>query len=102
MDATIGIRMARATTCSMVAPKSEITIEARTAVPKFTRSHRKRRLVVSATVQNMSLSPTPARRMMSSSASSWMTSTTSSTMMAPIRRLDSSTTPAEVRSYCWK
>lgn len=36
IDATIGIRIARATTCSIVPSNTEITIDARIAVNKFT------------------------------------------------------------------
>ena len=44
--ATIGMRTARATICSIVASKNEITMEAMMAVSRFTNSQRKRVPVV--------------------------------------------------------
>ena len=46
IDATIGMRTARATICSIVASKNEITTEANIAVSRFTKSHRNRVPVV--------------------------------------------------------
>ena len=42
IEATIGMRMARATICSMVPPNTEITSDATTAVPRFTSNQTKR------------------------------------------------------------
>ena len=49
IDATIGIRIANATTCSMAWSKNAITIDARIAVAKLTSSHENRDSVVSIT-----------------------------------------------------
>ena len=46
IEATIGINTARATICSIVASKKEITIDARIAVIKLTKSQLKRERVV--------------------------------------------------------
>ena len=98
MEATIGIRMASATFCSMVASNRPMTMEARIAVPRLTSSQTKRLRVVRSTVSVMDSWPTPPSRWMSSSASSWITSTMSSTVITPIMRWFSSTTGAEIRS----
>ena len=49
MEATMGMRTARATICAIVASKTEITRLARIAVNRFTKSQENRRRVVSAT-----------------------------------------------------
>ena len=101
IEATIGMRMASATICSIVPSNHEITQEARMAVSRLTNSQEKRERVVCQTVSVMvSSAPTPPRCRMSSSASSWITSTMSSTISVPTSRPASSTTAAETRLYC--
>jgi hypothetical protein len=100
MLATMGIRMARATTCSSVASKSPITRAAIKAATRLQLSHRTRRRMLLKTGANMSTSSSrPAMESTECSASSRITSTTSSMVMRPRRKLLSSTTGAETRSW---
>ena len=84
IEATIGINTASATTFSIEAWKKPITIEAITAVSKFTNSHENLDFVVSITASYISACPTPPNFNISSSLSSSITSTTSSTVIDPI------------------
>ena len=103
IEATIGMRMASATICSIVASNSEITQEASTAVSRLMKSQAKRERVVSSTVSLIvSSAPTPPRCSTCSSASSWITSTMSSAISVPMRRPLSSVTAAETRLYLSK
>ena len=70
IDATIGIKKANATICSIEAPKKLITQVASKAVNKFSSSQLNLLFVLSITLSVISSSPTPAKRNASSSASS--------------------------------
>ena len=96
MEATIGIKTAKATNSSIVPSNSEITSDAKIAVTRFTASHGNRCLVVSITRSDRLPSPTPARRIKSSSASSSMKAIASSMVMTPTMRSSSSTTGAVI------
>mmetsp|Transcript_23757 Transcript_23757/g.42640 ORF Transcript_23757/g.42640 Transcript_23757/m.42640 type:complete len:259 (-) Transcript_23757:789-1565(-) len=98
IDATMGIKTARATICAKAISNCAMTSDARIEVTRFTASHGMRRLVVSRTLSDRAdSSPTPARRRMSSSCSSSKTAIASSMVIAPISRPSSSTTGAEIR-----
>lgn len=87
IEATMGMRMASTTICSIVASQNEITHEARTAVSSFTKSQAKRERVVSITVvASVSSAPTPPRCSNCSAASCWMTSTMSPALSASAMR----------------
>ena len=70
IDATIGIRNAKATICSIEAPKLLITHVANKAVNKFSKSQLNLLFVFNITLSVISSSPTPANLNVSSSASS--------------------------------
>ena len=70
IDATIGIKKAKATICSIEAPKLLITQVASNAVKRFNNNQLNLRLVLTITVSVISSSPTPANLKASSSASS--------------------------------
>ena len=75
IDATIGIRNARATTFSISAPNILIIQEASKAVAKLISNQLNLLFVLTNTVSVISSSPTPANLKISSSASSWTTVT---------------------------
>ena len=73
IDATIGIKKARTTICSMVAPNKLIQYVAKNAVKRFNNNQLNRLLVFVITPSVISSSPTPANLNASSSASSFKT-----------------------------
>ena len=97
IDATIGMRNARTTICSIVAPNKLITHVARNAVNRFNKSQLNLLLVFLKTPSVISSSPTPANLKASSSASSFNTVKTSSYMIIPTNLFDLSTTAAEFK-----
>ena len=97
IDATIGIRNANATICSIVAPKILITHVAKKAVNKFKRSQLNLLFVFLNIPSVISSSPTPASLNTSSSAYSLTMVKISSLVIIPTNLLFLSTTPAEVR-----
>ena len=70
IEATIGMRKAKATICSIEAPKKLITQVASKAVNRFNNNQLNLLFVLSITLSVISSSPTPAKRKASSSASS--------------------------------
>ena len=97
IEATIGIRKARTTICSIVAPNKLIHQVARKAVNKFNKSQLNLLLVFVTIPSVISSSPTPASLNASSSASSYRTVRTSSFIIIPTNLLFLSTTAAELR-----
>ena len=97
IEATIGIKKARAIICSIVAPKILITQVAKKAVNKLSRSQLNLLLVFLKTPSVISSSPTPANLNASSSASSFKTVKTSSLVIIPTSLFDLSTTQAEFK-----
>ena len=97
MDATIGIRKARATICSIDAPNKLITHVANKAVNKFNKSQLNLLLVFCKTVSVITSSPTPASLSTSSSASSFKTVKTSSPVIMPTNLFSLLTTPADTK-----
>ena len=93
IEATIGISTASATIFSIVFSKNPITIEAATAVSRFTNSHGVRPRKVSSTEVRIDASDTPASAIKSSSASSSITSIISSSVIMPASLPSLSTTP---------
>ena len=99
--ATIGIKIASATICSIAAPNKAITSEAKIAVVRLIASQENRDRTVAITVSESPVSAsTPPKASMSSWVSSRTISTTSSTVIMPTKRPASSTTGAEMRLYC--
>ena len=97
MLATTGIRIASATTCSMVSSKRPITHAAMRAVARLVPSHTSRRRAAAPMgPKRSSSSSRPAICMNDRSSSSRMTSTTSSTVMRPRSLPSPSTTGAEM------
>ena len=97
IDATIGIKKASATICSIEAPKKLITQVANNAVNKFNNNQLNLLFVLSITLSVISSSPTPAKRKASSSASSCTTVTTSSAVIMPTSLFSLFTTPADTK-----
>ena len=97
IEATIGIKKAKTTICSIVAPNKLITQVARKAVNKFNKSQLNRLFVFLNTPSVISSSPTPASLKASSSASSFNTVKTSSYIIIPTSLLFLSTTAAEFK-----
>ena len=103
MLATIGIKTARATTCSIVSWNKLITPDAIRAVSKFIPSHIALLRVEGSTGANMSSSSvSPAILSTVCSLSSLITSTTSSIVILPRSILFLSTTGAETKSLSSK
>ena len=99
IEATIGIKTAKATNWVIVASNWAITKDARIADTRLTANQEKRFFAVSRTRSLRLLSVTPARRRISSWLSSSSTAIASSMVIIPIRRLLSSTTGAEIKWY---
>ena len=97
IEATIGIKKARATICSIVAPNLLITHVASSAVNKLSNNQLNLLLVFCKTLSVISSSPTPASLKTSSSASSLRIVKTSSPVIMPTSLLFLSTTPAETK-----
>ena len=95
IDATIGIKNAKATICSIDAPNILITHVASNAVNKFKSNQLNLLFVFFKTLSVISSSPTPANLKTSSWASSLRTVKTSSPVIIPTNLLSLSTTPAE-------
>ena len=89
--------MARMAIRSIVDSNRAMTEADMKAVTRLTSSHELLSRTMEKTPSEISSSPTPASRLMSSSASSSMMSTMSSMVMTPTSRPDSSTTPTERR-----
>jgi hypothetical protein len=98
IEATIGIKIARATISSIVASKNPITRDARTAVNRLINNQEKRPLETLIALSVIFSSPTPPSNFISSPASSCITSTISSAVITPISLPLISTTGAETRS----
>ena len=97
IEATIGIKNAKATICSIVAPNLLITQVANRAVNKFSKSQLNLLLVFLKILSVISSSPTPASLRTSSSAYSFKTVKTSSPVIIPTNLLFLSTTPADTK-----
>ena len=97
IDATMGIKNAKATICSIEAPNLLITHVANNAVNKFNSNQLNLLLVFCKMLSVISSSPTPASLKTSSSASSLRTVKTSSPVIMPTSLLPLSTTPADMR-----
>ena len=97
IEATIGIKKAKATICSIVAPNLLITHVANKAVNKFKSNQLNLLFVFFKILSVISSSPTPASLRTSSSASSFTTVKISSLVIIPTNLLFLSTTPADVR-----
>ena len=97
IEATIGIKNANTTICSIVAPNKLIHQVAKKAVNRFSRSQLNLLLVLVITPSVISSSPTPANLKASSSASSCNTVKTSSLIIIPTSLLFLSTTAAEFK-----
>ena len=97
IEATIGIKKANTTICSIVAPNKLIHHVARKAVNKLRSNQLNLLFVFVNTPSVISSSPTPANLKVSSSASSFKTVKTSSEVIIPTSLLVLSTTHAEFK-----
>ena len=97
IEATIGIKKAKTTICSIVAPNKLIHHVAKNAVNKFNSNQLNLLFVFVITPSVISSSPTPASLKASYSASSFNTVKTSSLMIIPTNLLFLSTTAAEFK-----
>ena len=97
IEATIGIKKAKTTICSIVAPNKLMHHVAKNAVKRFNKSQLNRLFVLTKTPSVISSSPTPANLKASSSASSFNTVRTSSYVIIPTNLLLLSTTHAEFK-----
>ena len=97
IDATIGIKKAKTTICSIVAPNRLMHQVARKAVNRFNNNQLNLLLVFFTIPSVIYSSPTPASLNASSSASSFNTVRTSSFIIIPTNLLFLSTTAAEFR-----
>ena len=97
IEATIGIKKANTTICSIVAPNRLIHHVARKAVNKLSKSQLNLLFVFLTIPSVISSSPTPANLKASSSASSFKTVKTSSFIIIPTNLLFLSTTAAEFK-----
>ena len=97
IEATIGIKNAKTTICSIVAPNKLMHHVAKNAVNKFNNNQLNLLLVFVITPSVIFSSPTPANLKASSSASSFKTVKTSSYVIIPTNLLFLSTTQAEFR-----
>ena len=97
IEATIGIKNASTTICSIVAPNKLMHHVAKNAVNKFNSSQLNLLYVFLKTPSVITSSPTPANLKASSSASSFNTVKTSSLVIIPTSLFDLSTTQAEFK-----
>ena len=97
IDATIGIKKASTTICSIVAPNKLIHQVAKKAVNKFKSNQLNLLFVFVITPSVISSSPTPANLKASSSAYSFKTVKTSSDVIIPTNLLFLSMTHAEFK-----
>ena len=97
IEATIGIKNAKTTICSIVAPNKLIHQVAKKAVNRFNSSQLNLLLVFVITPSVISSSPTPANLNTSSSASSLSTVKMSSLIIIPTSLLFLSMTAAEFK-----
>ena len=101
IEATIGIRTAKATNFSISSWNNPITEEARIAVSILSINHEKRPFTVSINEELIDKSLTPVKPWRSSSASSLITSTISSTIITPRSLFILSITGISTSPYCW-